>query len=172
MNNKKRFRFFIIIITIIIVLLCGIIMLFSVKKQYEPAIKYGEFPFSLIYKIDDKTITVNNTYICEFTGIGWDTGRGFYRKWNGYIKETRLENVLIFEDSERKLFCQMGDPLYYMSDDKYLSWENKALSPPHLYIVKKSDGIDLTSVDEIKQTYNIEIISWQFSEPIENSFKK
>ncbi len=147
-------------------------MLFSVKNQYEPKTKYAEFPFSLTYKIDGETVTVSNTYVCEFTSVGWDTGRGFYRNWIGYVKETGLENVLIIEDSERKIFCQVGDPRYYMGDDSQLSWENESLSPPHLYTVKKSNDFDYMSVDEIKQTYDIEIISWEFSKPIESSFEK
>lgn len=142
-------------------------MLFSTNKNYKPKTKYGEFPFSLTYKIDEEITTVKNIYVCEFDGLGWDTGRGFYRKWNGYVKDTGLENVLIFEDSERKIFCQVGDPYYYMSEyDNHLSWENESLSPPHLYIVNKENNFYYMSVDEIKQTYGIEIISWEFSNPV------
>ena len=79
--------------------------------------------------------------------------------------------MLIFEDSKIKVFCQVGDPQFYMGDDKNLSWENKSLSPPHIYLIKKSNNYDYMSVEEIKQTYGIEIISWEFSEPIKNSFK-
>ncbi len=161
----------IIIGLILVVVLACVVLLFSAKKQLEHDIKYGEFPFSLTYKMGGETITVNHTYVCEFDGIGWDTGRGFYRKWTGYVKETGLENVLITEDSERQIFCQVGDLRYYMGDDNDLSWENESLSPPHLYIVKKTNDYDYFSVDQIKQTYDIEIISWDFSKPIENGSK-
>ena len=57
-----------------------------------------------------------------------------------------------------------------MGDDKYLDWASKSLSPPHLYIETKSNNFDFMSVEEIKQTYGIEIISWEFSEPIKNSY--
>lgn len=164
----KKHIIFIVLSAVII--LASAIILFSAKKQLEPKIKYCEFPFSLTYKIGGESTTVNHTYICEFTGIGWNAGRGFYKKWNGYVKETGLENVLILEDSERKVFCQVGDPQYYMGDDKYLSWENKSISPPHLYTVKKSKNYDYMSIDEIKQTYDIEILSWEFSKPINNEY--
>ena len=159
---KKSF-FLCIIVLSIVVILGGIAMLFSAKKSYEPKTKQGEFPFSLTYKVNGETTTIKNTYVCVFEGVGWDTGRGFYRKWNGYVKETGLENVLIFEDSKIKVFCQVGDPQFYMGDDKNLSWENN--------LIKKSNNYDYMSVEEIKQTYGIEIISWEFSEPIKNSFK-
>ena len=157
-----------LIIIVFIAILGGAIMVFSAKKHLEPKTKYGEFPFSLTYKIGGNMITVNNTYVCKFTGIGWNTGRGFYKKWSGYVKETGLENVLLFEDTEIKIFCQIGDPHYYMLDDDYLAWEKKSLSPPHLYIEKKTNDFKYMSVDQIKQTYDIEIISWKFSNPIKN----
>lgn len=170
MKSKKIL--FVSIALIIIVILGGVIILFSAKKKLEPEKKYAEFPFSLTYKIDDKIITIDNTFVCEFKGVGWDTGRGFYRKWDGYVKETGLENVLICEDSQRKIFCRVGEPRYYMGDEQYLYWKDNSLSPPHLYMVKKTANYDFMSVDEIKQTYGIEIMSWEFSEPIKNSFKK
>lgn len=165
----KKIFFLCIIVLSIVVILGGIAMLFSAKKSYEPKTKQGEFPFSLTYKVNGETTTIKNTYVCVFEGVGWDTGRGFYRKWNGYVKETGLENVLIFEDSKIKVFCQVGDPQFYMGDDKNLSWENKSLSPPHIYLIKKSNNYDYMSVEEIKQTYGIEIISWEFSEPIKGN---
>ena len=164
MKSKKLL--FIIMALIITIILGGVIMLFSAKKNLEPKVKYAEFPFSLTYSINDTIITVDGTYVCEFKGIGWNTGRGFYRQWNGYVKEPGLENVLIVEDSERQIFCQVGDSRYYMEHSENLSWSEESLSPPHLYAVKKSDNFDYMSVEQIKQRYNIEIISWDFSDPI------
>lgn len=136
----------------------------------EPKITYAEFPFTLVYSVDGNVITVNNTYVCEYEGIGWAAAGGSYRKWKGYVKETGLENVLICEDSKRKIFCVVGEPLYYMGEKERFErkgWKNKSLSPPHLYSDDKTDDYDLISVEEIKQTYNIEIISWEFSPPIQ-----
>lgn len=150
-------------------LLCIIVLLFTaIGSGCAKKATYAEFPFSLTYKLAGETITVNNTYVCEYTGIGWDTGRGFYKKWIGYVKETGLENVLIIEDSERQIFCQVGDPRYYMENGDNLYWETESLSPPHLYAVKKSNEFDHISVDQIKEIYDIEIISWSFSEPMVN----
>lgn len=163
---KSKNLLFISIALIIAIILGGVIILFSAKKNFEPKEKYAEFPFSLTYSMNDTIITVDGTYVCEFKGIGWDTGRGFYRQWNGYVKETGLENVLIVEDSERQIFCQVGDSRYYMEHSENLSWSEESLSPPHLYAVKKSDNFDYMSVEQIKQRYNIEIISWVFSDPL------
>lgn len=163
--KPKKILFFSIAL-IIAIILGGVIILFSAKKKFEPKEKYAEFPFSLTYSIDGEIVTIDGTYVCEFDGIGWDTGRGYYRKWIGYVKETGLENVLIIEDSDRQIFCQVGDPRYYMENSEGLSWAVESLSPPHLYSVKKSDGFDDMLVEEIKQHYKIEIISWDFSQPL------
>lgn len=168
---KTKIVLFISIALMIVITIGGVIILFSAftaKNNIEPEIKYAEFPFSLTYKVGNETITVDHTYVCEFKGIGWDTGRGFYREWDGYVKETGLENVLIVEDSKRQIFCRVGDPRYYMEDLDALPWKNKSLSPPHLYAVKKTSDFDSISVEEIKLTYNIEILSWSFSQPVEN----
>ena len=164
---KLKNLLFISIALTIATILGGVIMLFSAKKNFEPEKKYAEFPFSLTYSINDTIITVDGTYVCEFDKIGWDTGRGFYRKWTGYVKETGLENVLLVEDSEKQIFCQVGDPRYYMEHSHGLSWSVESLSPPHLYVVKKSNNFDYMSVEQIKQHYNIELLSWNFSPPLD-----
>lgn len=167
MRAKTVIAIIFILLGFIMVHVFGIgVYIFAKKKQYEPEIKYAEFPFSLTYSLNDQMITVDGIYVCEFKEISWDTGRGFYREWNGYVKETGLENVLIVEDSERQIFCRVGDPRYYMENSENLSWSDKSLSPPHLYIVKKSNNFDPMSVEQIKQRYNIEIISWDFSDPL------
>ena len=141
-------------------------MRLHVKKHIEPTVKYGEFPFKLTYVLNGNTVTVSNTYVCEYVGVGWDTGRGFFPKWNGYVKETGLENVLICEDEDRMVFCQVGDPLFYMGYPEQLAWENKSLEP-HLYTVEKNDTKYLP-FDKIQSVYNIEIVEWEFFDPIQN----
>ncbi len=163
----------ILIISISVLLVVAVAITVSVvaiRNSYMPEIKQGEFPFALTYKINGEEKTVNDTYVCEFDGIGFDTGRGFYREWKGYVKSSGAENVLIAEDENRKIYCQVGEPNYYMGDHEYLDWETISLSPPHLYAEKKTDSFDYMSADEIKETYNIEIVSWDFKEPISNEF--
>ena len=161
-------KFLIICTCLFIIIVGGFLLLFTIKKQIDPKIKNAEFPFLLTYKHNEELVTVEGTYVCEYDGVGWDSGRMFYRKWKGYVKETGLENVLICEDSERRVFCQVGEPRYYMGDFQDLGWDDISLSPPHLYIVKKNANYEFLSVDEIKQVYAIEIVSWEFSNPIQS----
>ncbi len=134
-----------------------------------PEETYGEFPFELTYKINGEIITIKDIYVCEYAGVGWSEAGGKYRKWNGYVKGSGETSIFITEDSDRKIFCFVGDAEFYMNDEQYP--EKRPLTP-HLYSVKKNaDIMNSLHQDEIAALYNIEIVSWKFSEPIENLFK-
>ncbi len=132
-----------------------------------PQIEYGEFPFELTYKIDGETVTIKDVYICEYDGIGANEGWGKYREWKGYIKGTNEELIFITEDSYRQIFCFVGDAEYYMNDEKYP--EKRPLTPRLISVSKNPVGPFLLG-EEIGEYYNIELVSWEFSEPIEQSF--
>ena len=135
----------------------------------KPEITYGEFPFELVYEIDGETVTVNDVYVCEFDGFGMNEGQGKYREWKGYVQGTGEEGVILFEEGEVIIWCYIGSPKYYMGEVKYID----AYTPN---VVKESPYLSGTSyeglrADELWELYNIRIISWQFSDPIENSFR-
>ena len=134
-----------------------------------PQETYGEFPFELTYKINEEIITIEDVYVCEYDGVGWDEGNGKHRKWSGWIKGCGETAIFITEDSDRKIFCFVGDAEFYMNDEQYP--EGRPLTP-RLYDVKKNVSImDSLDQDEIVTLYNIEIVSWSFSDPIENTFR-
>ena len=140
----------------------------------KPEITYGEFPFELVYEIDGEIVTVNDVYVCEFDGFSMNTGRmEKYRTWKGYVKSTEQNNVVLLHDGDLKIVCYVGNPEYYMSDPEY-----KGDHPYKLNILKQicySFGTSTSGVpeeiDKLMQQYKIRIVSWQFSEPIENSYK-
>ncbi len=136
----------------------------------QPQETNGEFPFELTYKIDGETITIRDVYVCEYDGVGFNEGNGKYRKWNGYIKGTGETSILLIEDTEREIYCFVGDAEFYMGDEKYP--EKKPLAP-RLYNVTNNSNVEYVesySSNEIMEYYKIEIISWTSSDPIENSF--
>ena len=131
----------------------------------EPATTYAEFPFELVYEIDGEIHTVNDAYVCEYDGIGMNEGVGKYRKWKGYIKGTGKTGVYLTEDEDRTIYCNVGDASYYMNDEQF-----PLVAPvtPVLYDEAKSQSdMSYLTEDEIVKQYNIQIISWEFSEPIE-----
>ena len=140
----------------------GIGMWVFTPNPARPEETYGEFPFELIYEIDGETITINDIYVCEYDGITCDTGSGKYRTWNGYVKSTGDDVVVLYKDNITTIHCYVGDAEYYMDDEKY---PEQRPFKPRFYI-----GSLPISTDQLLQRYKIRIVSWSLSEPIENSF--
>lgn len=135
-----------------------------------PKVTYCEFPFELTYMHDGETITIRDVYVCEYVGTYWNWNIGNYRQWNGYIKSTHAENIVLIKDENKELVCTVGSPDYYMGDH-----EDGVIYPdyPVLWLVEylETGGERSSHVsDEMKEYYKIELISWELSEPIVNSF--
>ena len=149
------------------VLLLGLILSPNPPK---PELTYGEFPFELVYEIDGETVTVNDVYVCKFDGFGMNEGRGKYREWKGYVQGTGEEGVILWEQGETVVWCYVETADYYMDDEKY-----ERTQPPRPNVVEQAPWNSVISYtglteDELWELYNIRIISWQFSDPVENSF--
>ena len=134
-----------------------------------PEVKYAEFPFEIVYEIDGEIVTVNDVYVCEYAGIIMNEN-GKYRTWKGYVKSTGDENVLLFEDEDRWMYCGVGSPKHYMGDPVKYDGEME----PNIYDVDKEKftlEYEYREIDDLLEEYKIKLISWKLSEPIENSFK-
>ena len=160
-----------------IILLCCPLLLFNVIKWFElpnppePVITYGEFPFELVYEINGETVTVNDVYICEYDGISLtsDLG-GKERDWKGYIKGTGEHAVFLTQDEERAIYCFVGDAEFYMNDEKWHT-EERPLKPRIYDVGLLGVYIPIYSTEELMERYDIKIISWEFSDPVENTFR-
>lgn len=132
----------------------------------RPQETYCEFPFELTYKLDEEIFTVSGTYVCEYDGIGFNEGVGKHRKWKSYIKETGEKAVFITEDEKWTVYCSVGYARDYMGDtDKPVNIS------PHLYCNSKESTAVSLNQEEISKLYHVEVVSWIFSEPIENTFR-
>ena len=72
-----------------------------------------------------------------------------------------------------KVLCRVGYPEYYMSEP---TWDNggKELVPSVYYTTTlEGGGVFNGELDEdaLLEKYNIKLVSWSFSKPIENSFE-
>ena len=137
-----------------------------------PEITYAAFPFEIVYEIDGRTVTVNDTYICEFDGFGWNEGIGKHRQWKGYFQSTGEEKFILLQDGNFHLAVSVGYPEYYMSDPTEFDTEYE----PYIYYIidpNESGGTTsgITNIEPILEQYKIKLISWKLSEPIPNSFE-
>jgi hypothetical protein len=148
-------------------------MSFSLFHYYTtspslPEVKTAEFSFKLEYKINGKMHVIEDIYVAEYDGIG-DSYEARIRKWKGYIKTSREEDVVLLKINKDKIYYEINFPEYWMGDVENLRYHDFKPS----YTVYKSGPLEKFSVvkaDELLEDYGIELISWEMDDPIENTF--
>ena len=66
----------------------------------RPAVRYGEFPFRVVYEVNGETLTIEDTVICEYAGV---ESRGIgtkIRTWTSRLKSGSDLVVLLKTESE------------------------------------------------------------------------
>ena len=138
----------------------------------SPEITKAEFPFEIVYEIDGETIVINDVFICEYDGIEWNEGQGRHRQWNGYVKSTGKDYVVLLEDGNLKFACKVGTAAYYMGDP---SMANAGEYTPSIYYIRtfESGGVSsgVAGIEPLLEEYKIKLVSYKLSKPVENSFK-
>ena len=154
-------------------LLLATITLFSgcVEKVPVPAIQEGRFNFSFTYEYAGETKTVSGVYVCEYDGIDWVLDGGFHREWSGYIEgKTTEENIILgtAEDGGIVEIYLAFDPDLFMGDSP---WVEDEPFVPWLSVRLYNEGLYFESDAEIlAETYGARIISYEYDEPIVNTF--
>ncbi len=157
----KRIILIIVIIYLVIMSLPATAMslaglLNSIEPKTKPEITYYEFPVEITYKSEDKTITISDTYICEFI-CSWPC-RG---EWEGYVKSGGPDKFVLIENDDIIIDYSLGSPEYYMGDDpKYF---------PSFRVFKK-DNVEFVTIEEL-EVYGISIVEYNLPEPIKNTFE-
>ena len=136
----------------------------------RPETKYSEFDFSVTYEYKGEIKTVSGVYVCEYDGTAWYLDGGYSREWKGYIKGgmdtlieiDRIDDDVVWLDLEFY-------PEYFMSDPTW-NWMG-APEPMFSIKVQGDEGIYFENDPEIiEKDYGAKIISYEYAEPIENSF--
>lgn len=146
------------------------------------AVKYGEFPFKLTYEIGDSQYVAEDTIICKFSGFETRGTAGRYRNWEEYLKSGKERITLLdCRDTEfmdrwgnriLEFYFDYGNAQYYMGDEVGSNKGGISNSIPYMY--QKADGsigFSAISAEEAYETYQIKLINWEVSPPIQNSFQ-
>ena len=159
---------------LVVIIMLTITSLFSgcLAKLPVPEIKEGRFDFSFDYEINGEVQTYTGVYVCKYDGIYVscvDKGR----EWTGYIEN--LDQTIdspIQTNSDGVVFVGINfRPEYFMGDPEYVDYE---IGEPYLYIVYHSDNPDEFHIEielDFMAEYGIRLISYDYPEPIENSFE-
>ena len=140
----------------------------------NPEITEGEFAFTVTYSINGENQTVSGVYVCEYCGTDWALDGGAYRVWKGYTKGGGMEETFEIGTTEKgdKIELNLNfDPDYFMGDTVTGSEDTPA---PYISVVLVDDeGLTfLCEPEEVAEVCDAKIISFEYAEPIENTFKK
>lgn len=161
----------------------GAIFMFN-SNPPAPKIQYGEFPFTLTYELDGEVKVIEDTVICEFDGFVNRGSAGKARRWKTTLKSgdeqltlldlRPLEEINEFGQTMLELYFYYGTAAYYMGDESNPFARNAQDFNWVEYKYKTVGGTIGGSgykADEAWEKYKIKLISWEPSEPIQNSFR-
>ncbi|WP_145051483.1 hypothetical protein [Paenibacillus xylanexedens] len=136
-----------------------------------PKVKYGEFPFRLEYDIDGQRRVIQDTLIVEYDGIGMNEGNGKFRKWEQRLKSGKENITLLKVNNSFEIYYPPGSARYYMDDlEDYVEYKH---SFPDAEFIERDGEITrygIVYAEELLDKYQIKLISWEHTQPIENSF--
>ena len=165
--KKTRIFVCIIFITVLVSLLSG-----CVARVPIPEIKEGRFDFSVTYEINGTQTTYTGVYVCKYDGV-YITCVGKGIEWEGYIENEKDEDVAIQTNEDGVIYINFGFfPEYFMGDP---SAEFYSVPEPCLYMIYHGDdpdSLDITSEEDVISGYGVRLISYEYADPIENSFEE
>ncbi len=159
-----------IIISIGIIIAIAANLLVSMQKM--PTVTKQDFDFSITYKLDGETKTINGVYSCRFTGFGANGIDPLCRYYeNRYKVEGEIDGDRCFTIAEMDgytlyIVALLNDS-YLMGDKDNDSYNSYSEGPTLEAEDKDGNQYDET---ELPDVFDAEIISFDYPEPIENSF--
>lgn len=146
--------------------------LFRGSAPHAPKIKYGEFPFKLVYEVNGERITVEDTLICKYDGNVWNEGLGKQRKWRSYLASNKEErSIQLMELSDHtKIYYSTDRPAYYMGDGKKTKYQNDPFNGVFA-VGPSSSRLHGMAIKDMLEYLNIVLIEWEIAPPIENSIQ-
>ena len=139
-----------------------------------PEIKEGRFDFSVTCEINGEEKIFSGVYVCKYDGA-YKTLAGEGIEWEGYVENSEENGVIpIQTNDDGVIYIDLHFvPEYFMGDPDAILYDVPA---PALYMVYHSDDPEVSSYEtdqEILATnYGVRIISYDYADPIENTFEE
>ena len=160
----------------IVVLLLAVLLAGCGLRVPRPAVKEGEFAFSITYELDGEIKTLSGVYVCEYDGTSWALDGGYSRDWKSSMKGVEAGNqyeveVGTTDDGGSVLLSYGFYPEYFMGDTETV---DMGAPEPQLTVTHAMEGVDGMSMlydqEELARLYNVRIVAYEYAEPIENTF--
>jgi hypothetical protein len=136
-----------------------------------PTVTEHDFNFSITYKLGGETKTLEGVYRCTYEDFaeGQDPGDRYYTgeyTINGQTARSHTYTIAQKDGAELYIVMLFND-CYLMGDKKDMDYE-PFLEEPYLEAVDK-EGYPYDETN-MPSEFTAEIISWEYPEPIENTF--
>ena len=138
----------------------------------------------LVYEINGQKITLKDTLIIEYEGMGYNEGWGYYNRWKKYYKSSILSSDQVITEHDFILFdsfvtgvgsttitFKLGSANYYMGfEETDPFWIYTGVKPGDIVISNPKETRAI-SEEELLKRFDIKIIERHISQPIEQSQK-
>ena len=166
MKSKKiTLPVLIIAVAVLAILLYSVISSIAVK----PTVTEGEFPFSITYELDGKTVTIDEVYKAHYVQNGGyaDTKSRIYVGEIGDMGEGNTVYTLKQDENGRIELWTRFYADYLMGDTEYDYFDDMAFEPAIYYY----DSAETEHSDaETLSAHGVKLISFTYPTPIENTF--
>lgn len=167
-NKSLKLPIIIIAIGIIIAIVASLL----VSMQKTPTITNQDFDFSITYKLDGETKTINGVYSSRFTGFGANGVDPLCRYYEGTYKVEGEDDgdrcFTIAEKGGYELYIvALLNDYYLMGDEENESYDSYTEGPTLEAEDKDGNQYDET---ELPDVFDAEIVSFEYPQPIENTF--
>ena len=159
--------------TVILSAAMSIMVLYSVFTSIakKPTIAEKDFPFSITYEINGKTDTVEGVYSARYTGNGGYVS-STARLYDGEIISQRedVDTSFILSETDTETIILHTNFLadYLMGDAAYDYFSYEPFAPSLVYYEHLENNAYTEPQDLMDR--GIRIVSWDYPEPIENTF--
>ena len=150
------------------------------QKPPEPTVKEGRFDFSVTYEVGGEEKTISSVYVCKYVeSKQWLDGWSI--TWESYIEDNEVQ-MLPPENNNNLIIVQTNDDGaiyldlklnagYFMAEPG----EEHRKSEPYMYIqyneaAAAEKGTYGTEDLEVLASYGARIVSYEYDDPIENSY--
>lgn len=163
----KRFSSIFILALMLVCILTG-----CSSDVPRPEIKKGEFDISVTYEFNGEVKTFSDVYVCEYDGLSWSLDGGYHRSWKGYLKSGKTDDIIELgttKDGHEVTLLLALYPDYFMGDfvEGYLDVPKPYIS---VTFVDEEGMSVMSDADEVEEYCGARIVSYEYEEPIKNSF--
>ncbi|MBR5272247.1 MAG: hypothetical protein IKU25_02490 [Clostridia bacterium] len=154
-----------IIVAIVVSIFTGVVRI--------PTITEHDFNYSATYKLNGETKTIEGIYRCKFTNTGDDYDPADRCYEGSYISDSSedgsSEHVIATKDNLELCVVFIFTSDYLMGDGDFGERYSDVVSEPYVAVFDKDEGYEYSDPETLGK-FDVELVSWELPQAIENSF--